>query len=71
MFEQQIREYVEKSDCMDKAGAYAIQDMKKYSQNITHKFDIVEYYKGDFDNIVGLPVNKLKYKLIEKQLYKV
>ena len=39
---------------MDKAGSYAIQ-------GIGSKF--IEYYDGDYDNIVGLPMKLLLEKL--------
>jgi septum formation protein len=67
--EQELDDYVHNSECLDKAGAYGIQNMKKYSSIVT-KFnhDIVEDYKGDFDNIVGLPVDKIKNILIKNFL---
>ncbi|MFN4226807.1 MAG: 23S rRNA (uracil(1939)-C(5))-methyltransferase RlmD [Candidatus Ratteibacteria bacterium] len=54
--EQEIEEYLKKGDFFDKAGAYAIQDVKD---------DFVEEIEGDFDNIVGLPTEKLK-KLLDR-----
>lgn len=48
MSDEEIRSYVEGGSPMDKAGAYGIQD------------GIVEKYRGDYDNIVGLPVSRLR-----------
>ena len=45
----QITDYVDKFCPLDKAGSYGIQDGV-----------IVEKYVGDFDNIVGLPLTKIK-----------
>ena len=56
--EEEIEEYLSKNEYMDKAGAYAIQE-------IGDRF--VEKIKGDYDNIVGLPVNRLK-KLLDRFL---
>jgi len=60
-----IRDYAEHSDCLDKAGAYAIQDMLRYSEKINKNkfFNIVENYSGSFSNIVGLPLEKLEKTL--------
>lgn len=62
--ESELDYYVKYSNCMDKAGAYAIQDMKSFEKrNVTGNttnFDIVESYSGSYDNIVGLPTEKLK-----------
>jgi len=59
-----FKEYFLNSNCMDKAGAYGIQDMKTFENNNvtgnTTKFDIVDHYSGDYDNIVGLPITKIK-----------
>jgi septum formation protein len=52
----EIREYIASGEPMDKAGAYAIQGL---GRNFVEKFD------GDFDNVVGLPMNLLKKILIE------
>jgi len=57
--EEDIEEYLKTGDFLDKAGAYGIQ-------NIGDKF--VEEIEGDFDNVVGLPVEKLK-NLLNKFLY--
>lgn len=48
---QEAAEYVATGEPMDKAGSYAIQ-------GIGSKF--VDTWSGDFDNVVGLPVNLVK-----------
>ncbi|HOL22449.1 MAG TPA: 23S rRNA (uracil(1939)-C(5))-methyltransferase RlmD [bacterium] len=48
---EEIEEELAKNEYMDKAGAYAIQ-------SVGDRF--VEELKGDYDNVVGLPVKKLK-----------
>lgn len=47
--DEEIDFYVESCHPIDKAGAYGIQDGK-----------IVEYYEGDYDNIVGLPTARIR-----------
>ena len=42
-----IRDYMAKVDVMDKAGSYAVQE---------HGDMIIEQVRGDYDNVVGLPV---------------
>lgn len=54
--EEDIRWYIGTGEPLDKAGAYAIQELGK-------KF--VEKYEGDYDNIVGLPVKKVMKILIK------
>ncbi|XMB67904.1 Maf family protein [Mycoplasmatota bacterium zrk1] len=49
--DQDIWEYIDTLEPMDKAGAYAIQGIGA---------KLVKSYKGDFDNVVGLPINKIK-----------
>lgn len=48
--DKEIKEYIETGECMDKAGAYAIQ-------GISAKF--IQKIKGDYYNVVGLPVARL------------
>jgi len=49
-----IVDYMEKVNVMDKAGAYAVQE---------HGDMIIEEVRGDYDNVVGLPVKKLLEEL--------
>jgi septum formation protein len=47
MSKEEILAYVETGDCMDKAGSYGIQGaFAAYIKGI----------KGDYNNVVGLPV---------------
>ncbi len=46
----QIRDYHQRINPLDKAGAYAIQE---------HGDKIVESISGSFSNVVGLPVERL------------
>jgi septum formation protein len=50
----EIAEYLDKIDPLDKAGAYAIQD---------HGELIVAKTEGSYSNVVGLPVERLKQEL--------
>jgi septum formation protein len=52
--DDEIWTYVRSGEPMDKAGAYAIQGQGSR---------FVESYTGEFDNIVGLPVQKVKQLL--------
>ena len=54
--QKQIHDYVKTGSPLDKAGSYGIQD------------GVVEKYIGSYSNIVGLPVEKLKQKLIDLNL---
>ena len=49
-----IRDYMAKVHVMDKAGSYAVQE---------HGEMIIEEVRGDYDNVVGLPVLQLLEKL--------
>lgn len=49
--QQIIREYLDKVEVLDKAGAYAIQE---------HGDMIVECFTGELENIIGLPMKKLQ-----------
>lgn len=55
--EDDIREYVETKDPLDKAGAYGIQ---------SRGFRLVKKINGDFNTVVGLPAARLYWEL--KQL---
>lgn len=46
---EQIKEYVEKFNPLDKAGAYGIQD----------NFPLVDRIEGSFDNVMGLPTEDI------------
>lgn len=52
--EDEIREYISTKEPMDKAGAYGIQGEGR---------KLVENYEGDFYNVMGLPVDKVKEHL--------
>lgn len=52
--DEEIARYVEACKPFDKAGAYGIQDGL-----------IVRSYTGDYDNIVGLPMRKIREVFIE------
>ena len=56
MTEQEIEAYIQSGDCMDKAGAYGIQ-----SQFAIH----IQGIKGDYYNVVGLPIGRLWQELKE------
>jgi septum formation protein len=54
--EDEIREYIETGEPMDKAGAYAIQGLGR---------DFVSDIKGSWSNVVGLPLELLDRSLTE------
>lgn len=54
--EEEIISYLSHNNWHDKAGAYAIQE---------HGDRFIEYIVGDYHNVVGLPVKKLKKLLIQ------
>ena len=49
--DRDIWEYIETKECFGKAGAYAIQGIGK---------NLVDHYEGSYNNIVGLPTEKLQ-----------
>ena len=51
---QEIEDYVDTNDCYDKAGGYGIQ-----SKGVT----LVKEICGDYNNVVGLPVSRLKREI--------
>ena len=55
--DQDIWDYIKTGEPMDKAGSYAIQGLGK-------KF--VEKFVGDYNNVVGLPLNALEKLFTEK-----
>jgi septum formation protein len=54
--DQQIREYVSQVNILDKAGAYAIQELGEM---------LVSEISGSYSNVVGLPVEMLRAELEE------
>ena len=62
MKEQEINEYINSKESYGKAGAYAIQSK-------ADKF--VEKIEGNFDNVVGLPVNLVKQMLQQWEKSKI
>lgn len=56
---QEIEDYVACGEPMDKAGAYGIQ-----GRCAAH----IRGIRGDYNNVVGLPVGRLYHKLREKKL---
>lgn len=67
--EQEIRDYIATQEPLDKAGAYAIQGIGR---------QFVEKFDGDFDNVVGLPLQALEklftlkkwnFKTLKVELY--
>lgn len=57
--DEQIKKYLDENEYMDKAGAYAIQKVGD---------EFVERIKGSYENVVGLPVRKLRDMLEEFQM---
>ncbi len=55
---QQIRDYIDRVNVLDKAGAYAIQK---------HGDALVRQISGSFTNVVGLPVERLREVLNHSQ----
>jgi septum formation protein len=51
-----IDNYLEKVHVYDKAGAYAIQE---------HGDLIIDAFRGSFENIMGLPVQRLRAELVQ------
>lgn len=51
-----ISKYLATGEYIGRAGAYAIQEQGQY---------LVDHIEGDFDNVVGLPVAKLKMMLAD------
>jgi len=53
--QEDIETYLKEVDVLDKAGGYAIQE---------HGDCLVDSYSGELDNIIGLPTQALKERLI-------
>lgn len=56
--EARISDYLERVHVLDKAGAYAIQE---------HGDLIIDRFEGTFENIMGLPVQRLRRELVQLQ----
>lgn len=54
--DEEIDSYIKTGDCMDKAGAYGIQSQGK---------TLVKAIYGDYYNVVGLPVGRVKRELYD------
>ena len=54
--EELILEYVKTGKPLDKAGSYGIQD----------GYDLVKEFIGSKNNVIGLPIELIKDKLLEK-----
>ena len=59
MSKQDIWDYIETKDPLDKAGAYAIQGIGNRN---------IESFEGSFDAVVGLDIEKLKNILIKNNI---
>jgi 23S rRNA (uracil1939-C5)-methyltransferase len=55
---EDVNDYLDRSDYLDKAGSYAVQEVRDA---------FVETLQGDYDNVVGFPVRKVK-KLLDEFL---
>ena len=53
--EQRIQQYCDTDEPYDKAGAYGIQ---------LHGSSLVDHYEGDYNNIVGFPVKKVREEIM-------
>ena len=52
--EKELKDYIATKDPLDKAGAYGIQNPY---------INLVKKYEGEYENIVGLPIKRLKEEL--------
>ncbi len=59
MTDSQIEEYVLTKEPMDKAGAYGIQGKAAL---------FIKKIKGDYSNVVGLPVSRVYRELVNKKI---
>lgn len=72
LFDDEIREYIEKFNPLDKAGSYGIQDFLTYDKQTSPEFkklmlnckSFIEKIDGDYYNVMGISLNKLK-KMLE------
>jgi len=60
MTKSEIQKYVQSKEPFDKAGAYAIQGKAQQFVNLV---------KGDFLNVVGLPINAIRDELRKQRWY--
>lgn len=54
--EDRIAAYLERVHVLDKAGAYAVQECRDL---------IIERFDGSLENIIGLPVQRLRQELVQ------
>ena len=59
MTQQEITEYIETGEPFNKAGAYAVQGIGSL---------FVEKIEGDYFNVVGLPIARLKRELVKMEI---
>jgi len=52
-----VEQYLSRVHVLDKAGAYAIQE---------HGDLIIDRYEGTFENIMGLPIQRLRTELVQR-----
>lgn len=52
-----LDQYLARVHVLDKAGAYAIQE---------HGDLIIDHYEGSFENIMGLPIQRLRSELVQQ-----
>lgn len=55
--DRRILDYIASGSPLDKAGAYGIQD--------NDRFHLVAKYDGDLENVIGLPIKKIKAELVD------
>ncbi len=60
--EDEIERYIRSGEPMDKAGAYGIQDIGAL---------FVDWIKGDYFNVVGLPMCRLSHILKREFDYEI
>ena len=64
--DEEIKNYIEKFEPFDKAGSYGIQDfVSEKDINNPPKTSFIEKIEGPYDNVVGLPVDKVVEMLKE------
>ena len=58
--DMQIQKYIDRHQPFDKAGGYGIQELID-AEDVDLRF--IDSYSGDFDNVVGLPVERLRREM--------